>query len=169
LSLSSRDGRDLGKSHVLADVSELSHLVCEALGCVDAFSERQRVGVVVEEGLVLSCNALVDGVDTWVLLVQPRALHVGLLLWVERLRVNFADEVRNFLNALLLFWANVTACQVSSLHAIGICCLLGTLGNLLTVVVCVFSREVASCVVALMTVDNSAEPGLSALNWSVNE
>ena len=150
-------------------MSELSHLVREALSRVDAFSKRQRVGIVVEEGLVLSCDALVDSVDAWVLLVQPGALHVGLLLWVERLRVDLANKVRNFFDALQFLCANVTACQASSLHVVDVCCLLGTVRDLLSVVVCVLGGEVAGGVVAFVAVDYSTETSLSALNWSVNE
>ena len=97
-----RNGFILGHGNVLTNAAERSNRVIEFLGCVDALAQWQRVRVVKHLHLRLACLALVDGADARVLLVEPTALHVSLLLWVVLLRVDLADQVGDLLDTLLL-------------------------------------------------------------------
>jgi len=92
LSLSG-DNVVLSDGNILADAAESAWGVVELLRGVDAFTHRQRVRIVVELHLVLAGLAVVDSADTGVLLVEPRALHVRLLLGVVLLGVNLAHQV----------------------------------------------------------------------------
>ena len=87
------DGLVLGESDVLADAAESATRVVELLSRVDAFAQGQRVGIVEEIHLVFASLSFVNGAHTWVLLVQPRTLHISLLLRVVGLGVNLADQV----------------------------------------------------------------------------
>lgn len=96
------DGLILGHSDVLADAAERTWRIIEFLRRVDALAQRKRICVVKELHLALASHAVVNSTYTWVLLVQPAALHIGLLLRVVLLRVYLTDQVRDLLDALLL-------------------------------------------------------------------
>ena len=165
----SGNGLVLGESDVLADAAEGSDRVVELLGSVDAFAHGQRSGVVEHLHLVLAGLAFVDSAHTRVLLVQPRALHVSLLLRVVSLRVDLADQVGDLLDALLLARPQVPASL--SLRGLlecrgGLCwALLRTLSK----VVSGLSAEGTCGVAGVVSVNDGAKAGLGSVDGPVNE
>ena len=136
---------------------------------MDAFAERKGVCVVVELQLILASLSIIDSADTRVLLVEPRALNVRLLLGIVGLGVNLTNKVGNLVDSLLLEWACVTTSK-SLLSLVKVSsCSCGSLRHFLSEVVVVFSAEVASLVVGAMVGDNSAEAGMRGLDGPVDE
>jgi len=89
-----------GDGDILADAAECTNFVAEQLSGMDALAHRERVSIVVELHLRLARLAFVDSAYTWVLLVEPRALHISLLLRVVALGVQLTDQVGNLVRAL---------------------------------------------------------------------
>jgi hypothetical protein len=103
------------------------------------------------------------------LLVEPRALHVGLLLRVVLLRVDFAHQVRNLVDSLQLLRAQVSASKdASGLFELG-CGLSCLLANLLAEVVSVLSAEVASLVGVRVAGDDGSKALGCGMHRPVNE
>ena len=162
------DGIVLGDGDVGADAAECTYRVVELLRRVDAFTQGQRVRVVEEIDLVLPSLALVDSAHAWVLLVEPRALHVGLLLRVVGLRVHLAHQVRDLLDALLLCRAQVASSQ-SLLRSIECCSRLSwALLDSLTEVVPVLCAEVTGVVAGDVARDHGAKARLRRVYGSVH-
>ena len=112
---------------------------------------------------------IVDSADAGILLVEPRALNIGLLLRIILLRVNLTDQVGNLLDALFLLRAKVmTSKRALSLLELGSCFSSGLRARL-TKVVPVLSAEVASIMASLVSGDDGSETLGSSLNGSVNE
>jgi hypothetical protein len=89
ISLAGRNKVLFGESDILTNMSELSVFPRELLRCVNAFAQWKRAGVVVKEHLVLASQTFVYGSHTRVLLVEPGALDICLLLWIKVLGVHF--------------------------------------------------------------------------------
>ena len=79
----------------MSDATERAWFVAKPLRVVQALAKTQRVCVVKEVSLVHAGFAFVHSAHARVLLIEPRALHVRLLLRVERLRVHLAYKVGN--------------------------------------------------------------------------
>lgn len=136
---------------------------------MDAFAKGQRVGVVEELHLRLACLATVDSAHARVLLVEPRALHVRLLLRIVSLRVDLADQVGNLLDALALERARVATSE-SLLRLLEISnSLLGLIRDLLTEVIPVLSAEVTGLVAGTVSRNDGAEALRSSLHRSIDE
>ena len=136
---------------------------------MDALAHTERVRIVKHLHLRLASFALVDGTHTWILLVQPTALHVGLLLWVVLLRVDLTDQVRDLLDSLLLTRANIAA----SKRSLGLLELSGGVsGSLwasLSEVIPVLSAEIACVMGGLVSGNHGAEALGCRLNWPVDQ
>jgi len=136
---------------------------------VNAFTHWEGVGVV--EHLHLGCASLavVDSAHAGILLVQPGALHVRLLLRIVGFRVNFANQVGNLMDALLFSSAQVTACKrLLSLLEVG-CGSSGVFCLLFAEVVSVLSAVIASIVSLDVLGDDCAETLSRRLNRSVDK
>ena len=153
----------------MANTAESSNLVTELLGGVDAFTHGQGVGVVVELHLTLASQSIVYGTNTWVLLVQPRTLHISLLLGIVGLRVDLANQVRDFTDALCLHASQVAASLVAHGLLKAFDCLSGALNGPLTEVIPVLSAEVASVHTCGVSGDNGAETLGGGLDGSVDK
>ena len=165
----SGDSLILGHGHVLANTAERTNGIIELLGSVDAFTHWKRVGVVKELHLVLASLTIVDSAHAWILLIQPTALNISLLLWVISLRVNLTDQVGDLVNALLLSGATVASRQrsLSLLEISGGCG--RVLWSTLTKVVPILSAEVALIVGRLVSGDDGAEALGRGMHGSINE
>ena len=155
--------------HVRADASVGAWLITEVESGVDALAHWQRSSIVVELHLLLASHALVHGLNSWVLIVHPGSLHIGLLLWDEVLGVNLTDEVGDLLDAHLLKWTDLSASLVAliSLEFLNSASSIEHL--LLSEVVSVLGAEVASILVSSLAGDHSTEATVSGLDWSVHE
>lgn len=89
----SGDSFILRHGNILSDAAEGADRVIELLRRVDAFSHRKRVRVVEHLHLGLASDSVVHSLDARILLVEPAALDICLLLWVILLRVNFSNEI----------------------------------------------------------------------------
>ena len=155
---------------VRSDLSVVCWLVRELIGClVDALTQGKRVGIVHEVNLLDSSLAFIDGTDTWVLLVEPRSLHISLLLWIVVLGVDLTNEVGDLLDAHLFEVTDLATCLVSSLHLEFSYGLVGVEHLLLSKVVSVLSCKVSGILFGSMAWDDSAKSSVSCLHWSVNE
>ena len=136
---------------------------------MDALSHTKRIRIVKHLHLRLASFALVNGSHTWVLLVQPTALHVGLLLRVVLLRVNLTDQVGDLLDSLLLARANVAA----SKRSLGLLELSrgvrGSLWASLPKVIPVLSAEIARVMGGLVSGNHGAETLGCRLNWPIDQ
>ena len=102
---------------IRSDLSVVCWLVREHIGCLmDTLTQWQRVRIVHEVNLLDSSFALIDSTDTWVLLVEPRSLHISLLLWIVVLGIDLTNEVRDLLDAHIFKVTDLTSCLVGSLH-----------------------------------------------------
>ena len=164
-----RDRLILGHSDVLADAAERSWRIVEFLRRVDALAQRKRIRVVKELHLGLASHAIVNSTYTWVLLVQPAALHIGLLLRVVLLRVYLTDQVGDLLDALLLARADVSTGK----RALGLLVLSSGLSwglwATLSKVVPILCAEVTSVMSGLMSGNDSAEALGCGLDGSIDE
>ena len=147
----------LGDCDVLADAAEGTWSVIKLLGRVDALTQREGVGIVEELHLRGTSLAHVDSADTWVLLVQPRALNIGLLLRIVGLGVHLSHQVGDLADSLLLSCTQVASSQhLLLLIEVRLRCL--SVNNLLlTKVVSVLSVKVAGTVSLIVLRDDSAE------------
>ena len=136
---------------------------------MDALAKRQRVGVVEELHLALAGLAIVDCLDAGVLLVEPGALHIGLLLRVVPLRVELTDQVRDLVGALLLEWARVATGLSLRLDLEVGDSLARIRGRLLAKVVAVFSAEVAGALSGIVARDHGAEAAVCRLDGTIDE
>ncbi len=92
-----------------------------------------------------------------------------MLLRIVGFGVDFAHQVGDLANSLILCCAQVTSCEdLLLLLEIGSCCL-GVSDLLLSEVVSVFSLEVASTVGSVMLRDDCTETLLGRLDGSVDE
>ena len=136
---------------------------------MDALAQRKRVRVVEELHLGLASHAVVNSAYAWVLLVQPAALHIGLLLRVVLLRVYLTDQVGDLLDALLLARADVSA----SKRALGLLVLSSSLSwgltGTLSKVVRILCAEVTSIMSGLVSGNDSTEALGCGLDGSVDE
>jgi hypothetical protein len=165
----SSDSFVLGQGDVLANTTESSNFVTELLGGVDAFTHGQGVGVVVELQLILASHSIVNGTNTRVLLVQPRTLHISLLLGIVGLRVDLANQVRDLVDTLALHGSQVVAGLVAHGCLEASDCLSGALSGPLTKVVPVFSAEVTSVHASGVSGDDGAETLGGGLDGSVDK
>ena len=119
--------------------------------------------------MFFASKTLVDCSHTWVLLVEPRSLHISLLLWVVVLGVNFTHQVRDLLDAHLLEGSGLTA-SIFVLHLLEVSHSL-TSGHhlLLSIVVSVLSVEVASILIGPVSWDNCSKARIGGLHRSVHE
>lgn len=136
---------------------------------MDALAHAERVRIVKHLHLRLASLAFVDGAHTRVLLVQPTALHVGLLLRVVLLRVHLADQVGDLLDSLLLARANIAASKrrLRLLELGGGVC--GRLRASLPEVIPVLSAEIARVMGGLVSGNDGAEALGCRLDWSVDQ
>ena len=157
----------LWECYILADAAEGAWSIIKLLGGVDAFTHTKWIGVIKELHLILSCNTIVDGANTWVLLVEPWALHISLLLRIVFLRVNLADQVGDLVDTLSFSSSGVASSKspLSLLESSG--SLSWGFLNSFTEVVPIFSAEVASFMSGIMSWDNSAKALRRRLDWSV--
>lgn len=111
-------------------------------------------------------NSIVNCTDTWVLRVEPCSLDIGLFLRVKFLWVDFSDQVRDHLHALLIIRTMVSTCLliISLLELIH--CFLSALRSRLTKELSSWSIEKSLIVVLRVSVDNSSETCLSSTDWS---
>ena len=86
----------------MANAAEGTNGVIEFLRGVNALAHRKRVSIVKHLHLRPASDSIIDCLNAGVLLIEPAALDVSLLLRVILLGVNFADEVGDFVDALLL-------------------------------------------------------------------
>ena len=165
----SGDGRVRSNCNVLANATETTDGVIELLRGVDALSHRKRVGVVKELHLGGASLTIVDSADTRILLVEPRALNISLLLRVVGLWVNLTDKVRDLLDSLLLNSTDV----VTSHNFLRLLEVLSGISRCfrapLAEVVPVFSAEVASTMAGLMSGNHSSEALGCSLHGPINE
>ncbi len=132
-------------------------------------TERERVRVVKGLDLRLASHAVVDGRDTGVGMVHPGALNISLLLWVARLIVDFADEIRDRLYLLLLIRARIaTALLVVSLLEVS-GCLLRIHRHRLSMERLLRRGEVSLVVVLRETVDHRTEASILPADRSVDQ
>ena len=153
----------------MANATETTDGIIELLRGVDALTHGKRVGVVKELHLSGASLTIVDGADTRVLLVEPRALNISLLLRIIGLRVDLAYKVRDLLDSLLLNGADVVTSHnflrlLEVLSGFGWC-----FRTPLAEVVPVFSAEVASTMAGLMSGNHSTEALGCSLHGSINE
>ena len=153
----------------MADAAERTNAIVEFLSGVDALSEWQRVSIVEELHLALARLAIVDSADTGILLVEPRALNISLLLWVVPLGIELADKVRDLMCALVLEWTCVTASKSRSLLLVISDSLAGIRGRLLTEVVTVFSAEVAGTFSLIVARNDSTKARVGRLDRTIDE
>ena len=165
----SGDGLVLGEGDILAHAAEGADRVVELLGGVDALAHGERVGIVEELHLVLSSLSFVDSAHSGILLVQPRSLHISLLLRVLILGVDFTNKVRELLDSLLIGGADVATCKVSTSCLKGSLSLGSALRDDLTEVVSGLSAEVTGIMVSSVSGNDGTEARCSSLHWSVNE
>ena len=125
---------------------------------MDTLTERQGESVVVHVQLILSGDSIVDSLDSGVLLVQPRSLHVGLLLGVVVLSVDLANKVGDCLDADLIVWSNLASSKCFVLLVEVINSLFCWSGCDLPKVVSGFSLEVSGSFLISMFNDNGSEP-----------
>ena len=83
-------------------------LGAELAGQLHALAKTKRVPVVKEVHLRLARLARVHRSNCSVLLVQPRPLHISLLLGVVLFAVNLSNKVRNNLGSLILHRADTS-------------------------------------------------------------
>ena len=165
----SGDGCVRSNGNVLADATEAPNGVIELLRGVDALSHGKRVGVVKELHLGSASFTIVDGTHTRILLVEPRALNISLLLRVIGLGVDLAHKVRDLLDSLFFGGADI----VASHHLLRLLEVLSGIGRCfwapLAEVVPVFSAEVASTVAGLVSGNHSSEALGCSLHRPINE
>ena len=136
---------------------------------MDTFAHGEGIGVIVELHLVLASLALVDSANTRVLLVEPRALDISLLLGIVVLGVDFANEVGDLMDTLVLRGARISTSE-DSLSSLEVGSgLSGLFGTSLTEVIPVLSAEVAGIVASFVTWDDSAKALGGSLNWSIDK
>lgn len=145
------------------------HLVLELhLGLV-ALTQGQRSRIVIHLQLSLACDALVDGAHSRILRVQPRPLHVSLLLRVVVFRVDLTDQVRQLFDALGVAGPHMSPRQLLLLRLKVLYRLLSTFYRFLTIVVSVFCLPVASVVVVLVVGQEGAKATARPLHRPVDE
>lgn len=158
-----------GHCDILADATECTNRVVEFLRGVDAFTHRKRVRVVIELHLGFASLASIDGTHGWILIVQPTALNISLLLWVIPLRVHFADKVGDLMDSLLLGLAEGAPCQsfLCRLELSG--CISRGLVATLTEVVPVLGAEVASVMGRFVSGNDCSKALGRGVHWPINE
>jgi len=67
-----------------------------------SFTERKTEGVIIRLHLGLAWNSIINSPHTWVFRVKPSSLNIGLLLRIERLRVNFTCQIGDKLKWLFI-------------------------------------------------------------------
>ena len=88
------------------------------MDCLHSLSQRERVGVVerlqgklkVTRRTIWAPLSLIDGLDSWVLLIEPRPLNICMLLWVMAVRVHLTCEIRDQLDSLILDCSDLSTC-----------------------------------------------------------
>jgi len=136
---------------------------------VDTLTHWQRVGIVVELNLLLAGLALVNSAHGRILVVHPRPLHIGLLLWVEVLAVDLADEVGDFLDSHLLEWTDLSTSLVS-LISVELLHSASCISDwFISKVVSVLSAEVASILVGTLAGNDRTKAGVCRLHGSIDE
>ena len=136
---------------------------------MDTLTQWQRVRIVHEVNLLDSSFALIDSTDTWVLLVEPRSLHISLLLWIVVLGIDLSNEVRDLLDAHIFKVTDLTTCLIGSLHLEFSYGLTSVEHFLLSEVVSVLSCKVSGIFFGTMAWDDSAKSRVSSLHGSVNQ
>lgn len=153
----------------MANAAEGTNRVIEFLRGVNALAHWKRVSIVIHLHLRLARDSIVDSPDAGVLLIEPAALDVSLLLWIILLRVNFADEIGDFVDTLLLGCAQVSTRQ----RALGLLKLSSRVSRSLlpslAKVIPIFSAEVTLIMRSLVPWDDGTEALRCGLHRSVNE
>lgn len=136
---------------------------------MDALAHTERVSIVKHLHLRLASLAIVDSTNARVLLVQPTALHISLLLRVVLLRVNLTDKVGDLLDSLLLARANIAASE-RSLSLLELSrCFGGSLRATLTEVISVLSAEIACIMGGLVSWDHGSKSLGCRLDWAIDQ
>jgi hypothetical protein len=113
--------------------------------------------------------AFIHSLDRGVLLVEPRALNVSLLLGVKFLVIDLAHQVGNNFGPLFLHSAHVGAGQVFGGFFELSDRLSGARGNARTVVITVFGLEVTAVVRGLVLRDDGAEARLGTAYGAIDK
>ena len=116
-----------------------------------------------------SSFALIDSTDTWVLLVEPRSLHISLLLWIVVLGIDLSNEVRDLLDAHIFEVTDLTTCLVGCLQLEFSYGLAGIELFLLSKFVSVLSCKVSGIFFGTMAWNDSAKSRVSSLHGPVNQ
>lgn len=164
----------LASDDLIVDFSNVGCFTCvctvlsaELSGKLQSLSERQRVAVVVEVDLCLACLTSVYCSNCRVLLVQPRPLHISLLLRVILFAVDFTNEIWNNFGLLIFKWSDTSSSYIVKLLEISDS-LFRTWRNYLAVEIPIFSLESAHAVSIFVSWNNRSESWVSRIDWSVN-
>lgn len=160
----------------VGDVSDIA--LCSSVGASAFFkgnslhhtiTHAEGSSIVKAVDLTVSALVRLNNSDSRVLLVEPRALHIRLLLGIVGLIENLTSHVGKNANFLVFHRSNVTTCELGVEILVSQRVLLGTHGCSLSVEIAILSCEVPAVESGIMLRNDSAEASLLRVDRSVNK